>query len=143
VKRGGPIRAKRATPRRRDLSAAAIEDGWPVEFPGYVRELVLARDTPPGFGGPCCVICGTRITGLVHVHHVLFRGRGGDGRPSNGIATHGLCHDQKAHQAGRLALANGWARSQFAARPEVYSSPVLCARRGRIILDDDGGWRPE
>jgi hypothetical protein len=122
---------------------------WPVEFSSLVRELVIARDTPPGMGRPFCVVCGGPVTAaVVHIHHVLFRGRGGDGRPSNGIVVHGDgqgegCHMSRIHHASRTAGANGWARSRHADKPGVYRAPVRCARRGWIVLDDQGGWRPD
>lgn len=119
---------------------------WPAEFSPAVRAEVIARDTPPGFGRPCCVVCGEPVTGaVVHVHHLLLKSRGGDGRPSNGIVVHGAeqaegCHITKIHDHGTEAAAHGWMRSRHARDP--YSLPVLCARRGWICLDDQGEWWP-
>ena len=120
---------------------------WKVNFTPDVRELIIWRDRPLGAGLPWCVPCGEPIRGVVHVHHILFRGRGGDGRPSNGIATHGEgdgegCHKRKIHDDSTTAGASGWARSQHTSRPGVYLLPILCAYRGWIVLDNEGGWRP-
>lgn len=127
--------------------------GWPAEFSPAVRAEVIARDTPPGMGRPCCVVCGEPVTGaVVHVHHLLYKSRGGDGRPSNGIVVHGdgqagSCHIARIHREATLAAAvGGWARSRHARDP--YALPVRCARRGWIVLLDepgDGGllWRKE
>jgi hypothetical protein len=123
-----------------------LDRGWPVEFSAAVRAQIIGRDTPPGLGRPVCVVCGEPITAAhVEVHHILFRGRGGDGRPSNGIAVHSEgqgdgCHIIRIHKDSATAGANGWARSRHAPYPRVYRAPLLCAWRGWIVLDDAGGW---
>lgn len=129
------------------------EDGWPREFTarlpgGYtVREAVVARDTPLGMGRPRCAWCGNMIRGVAHAHHLYFRGRLGDGRPSNGVS---LCPDEAGgchagstgvHTLGVLAAGRGFARPGGWPRPEAYAAPLRCAWRGWIVLDDDGGWR--
>jgi hypothetical protein len=119
---------------------------WPKEFAPTVRELVIARDTPPGMGRPCCTVCGEPVTGaVIHVHHILYLSRLGNGRPSNGTVVHGEgqgdgCHITRIHHDGTTAAAVGWARSRHARKPRIYRSPILCAWRGWICLDDDGGW---
>jgi hypothetical protein len=152
---------------------------WPKEFSDAVRDLIIARDTPPREARPRCTICGDPVTGrVIHVHHLLYVGRGGQGRPDNGTVVHGEeqaggCHITKIHRetrngytcdacgwktakwAGRCfsckqwgtvegdtptAAAMGWARSRHARRPGVYRTPLLCAWRGWIVLDLDGGW---
>lgn len=118
---------------------------WPKEFTPAVRELIAARDTPPGWGRPACTVCGQPVTGAVEVHHLLYKSRGGDGRPSNGAVVHGEgqaggCHIQRIHDDGMVAAAAGWARSRHARDP--YALPVRCAWRGLITLDDLGGWWP-
>ncbi len=128
--------------------AAEREDieTWPVNFSAWTRELIIARDTPAGLGRPLCTVCGQPVTGrVIHIHHVLTRERRGRGRPSNGIVVHGEeqaggCHITRIHKQGAAAQANGWLRSRHAAKPGVYASPVLCAWRGLVVLDDAGGW---
>lgn len=125
---------------------------WRAEFSAVVRAEVIARDTPPGMGRPFCVPCGEPVTGgVVHVHHLLYKSRGGDGRPSNGIVVHGDgqaagCHRTAIHDHGTDAAMLGWARSRHARDP--YGLPVHCARRGWIVLLDEPGadgllWRTE
>jgi hypothetical protein len=113
---------------------------------GYtVREMVIARDTPPGWGRPVCVACGKPVTDqVVHVHHRLYKSRGGDGRPANGIVVHGdgqagSCHRAKIHDQGTVAASSGLAISRHQADP--YATPLLCPWRGLILLDNEGSWR--
>jgi hypothetical protein len=120
---------------------------WAREFSPYVRDLIVGRDRPLGAGLPWCVACGEPVRGVVHVHHILFKGRGGDGRPSNGIVVHGEgegegCHKTRIHDNARTAQSIGLARSQHSHPEAVYRLPLMCAYRGWIILDDVGGWRP-
>jgi hypothetical protein len=124
---------------------------WPADFTPAVREVIIARDTPPGMGRPRCMVCGEPVTAMVvHVHHLLFKSRGGDGRPSNGIVVHGEgqgpgCHKTRIHDDSKTAAAQGWARSRHAPVPRVYRAPVLCGWRGWIVLLDRPGragyWR--
>jgi Rubredoxin metal binding domain len=154
---------------------------WPKDFAPDIRKLIEARDTPPGGGRPRCTICGERVTGtVIHIHHLLYVGRGGLGRPDNGTVVHGEeqadgCHVTRIHREARhgyqceacgwktakwrgrcgqcqawgtvegdspTAAALGWARSRHAPRPAVYHTPLLCAWRGWIVLELDGGWHP-
>ena len=127
---------------------------WPKEFTGIVAgvtvaELAVIRDTPPGMGLPWCAVCGEPIrpAGL-HVHHILYKSRMGDGRAANALPVHDGCHAARIHDDGTTAAAMGWARSRHAPRPQVYRYPLLCAVRGWIVLldkpDDGTGlwWRP-
>jgi hypothetical protein len=118
---------------------------WPAGFSDATRGLIIIRETPPGTGRPWCVVCGEPITAaVVHIHHRRYLSRGGDGRPSNGIAVHGEgqgpgCHRTRIHDDGATAGANGWAISRHAPAA-AYQMPLLCARRGWIVLGDGGGW---
>lgn len=114
---------------------------------GYtVREFITGRDTPPGTGRPRCAWCGAWITGPPDVHHLLYRGQLGDGRPSNGISLcppgaggcHAVLHDREPAQA----QARGFQRHGGWPVPECYAAPLRCFWRGWIVLDDAGGWRP-
>lgn len=129
---------------------------WPrVEFGPAERELIIARDIPLGEAWPLCWACGEPITSwLVHIHHVLYRSRQGDGRPSNGIPVHdmlqpGNCHKTLVHDRARAAAEqDGWVRSRYARKPDVYRSPIRCPRRGWVVLLDEPDevtglyWRP-
>jgi hypothetical protein len=123
-----------------------VAEPWPaLEFSDDVRALVAWRDRPAGAGVPWCVVCGEPIRGVVHIHHRRYLSRGGDGRPSNGIAVHGEgqgdgCHITRIHKDGTTAGAQGWAISRHAP-PLAYRMPLLCAYRGWIVLNDLGGWR--
>lgn len=165
---------------RAPAMTTAARIAWPPQFDATgARDLIIARDTPPGAPRPRCFVCGDPVTGaVIHVHHLLYLGRGGDGRPSNGGVVHGeeqasgchitaihrppnsgfrcrVCSWQTAKWRGRcgqcqawgtvegdspLAAAQGWTRSRHARRPRVYRTPLLCAVRGWIVLDDAGGW---
>jgi hypothetical protein len=130
---------------------------WRKEFDtmldGYeVREHIKARDTPPGRSWPACFVCGESVR-VVHVHHLLPKGRMGDGRPSNGGVVHPIgdgpgCHINEIHEPkragqGKVIAANGWLRPGGARRPRVYRMPLLCAWRGWIVLlDGPPWWRP-
>lgn len=64
------------------LAADRGED-WPVAFPPWVREVIIGRDTPPGWGHPACLACGQPVN-HVDIHHLLAGGMGGSqgrGRP--------------------------------------------------------------
>ena len=128
---------------------------WHREFDtrldGYeVRDHIAARDTPPGRGWAACFVCGETVGRAFDVHHLLPKGRMGDGRPSNGAVVHSLgdgagCHITAIHepkQAGQglIIAANGWLRPGGARKPRVYRMPLLCAWRGWIVLLDGPPW---
>jgi hypothetical protein len=97
---------------------------WPDDFPPHVREMISARDRPTGAGVPWCVVCGEPIRGDLHIHHRLYLGRGGDGRPSNGIAVCAEgqgngCHITAIHRepkAGYRCGACGWKTAAWRGR---------------------------
>jgi HNH endonuclease len=83
--------------------AAACEDD---ETPEWLRRKVLARD------GHRCQACGAfgsgqTGSGTLHVHHIVYRSRGGLTREDNLVATcpacHGLIHEGKLLATGRAA----------------------------------------
>lgn len=119
---------------------------WPVQFSGEIRAMARALATPPKLGTAMCAVCGGPLSRIVHVHHILPRQSGGDGRPSNALACHPEheppgCHILRVHRRGKTAMTAGWLRSKYAARPGVYASPVWFAwRREWLVLDDDGGF---
>jgi len=116
---------------------------WAAAFSDTSRDLIIGRDTPLGETWPRCVVCGFPVVltaDLYAVHHRRYLSRGGDGRPANGIVVHEHCHMQAIHGDGRTAAAQGWAISRHARR-SAYYAPLLCAFRGWIALDDDGGFR--
>jgi hypothetical protein len=131
-------------PRRGQDNGPRVTREWAVEFSAAVREMITGRDRPMGAGLAWCVVCGEPIRGRVAIHHRRYKGRGGDGRPSNGIAVHDLmqgeeCHHTRIHGDSVTAGANGWAISRHAPLA-AYRMPLLCAYRGWIVLDDSGGW---
>lgn len=130
------------------LEAADPGRVWPVRFTPAVRDMIIARDAVAGADSvPLCFACGQPIRMTVEIHH--RRGKNpGDGRPSNGIATHGRleaaqCHHTRIHGQVAAARANRWILSNYTG-PGVpgYTDAVWCAWRGWIRLDDAGGWAP-
>jgi hypothetical protein len=98
---------------------------WPKEFTDPVREMIIARETPPGAARPRCTVCGEPVTGaVIHIHHLLYLGRGGDGRPSNGTVVHGEeqadgCHVTRIHRETRNGFrceACGWKTAKWTGR---------------------------
>lgn len=124
---------------------AGPEGPWRVEFAPGVRLLIRDRDSRP-VGYLRCTVCGERINGRHIIHHRKSAGAGPDtGRPSNGITVCGLdnktgCHG-RIHQHPAEARANGWIISRHLARGAGYDTPLLCAWRGWIVLDDEGGYK--
>jgi hypothetical protein len=140
---------------------------WPVAFPPWVREVIIGRDTPPGWGRPACMVCGQPVY-HIDIHHLLAGGMGGSqgrGRPSNGAVVHPEgegqgCHVMLIHRQGRAARDNGWLRSRHVPKPGVYALPVNTWWRNPhvarpaadrpyyvVFLDEPGEqgrwWRPE
>lgn len=113
------------------MTAGRGGDDWPVAFPPWVREVIIGRDTPPGWGLPACMACGQPVR-HVDIHHLLPGGLGGSqgrGRPSNGAVVHPEgegrgCHVLLIHRQGRTARDNGWLRSRLVPKPDVYARPV-------------------
>jgi hypothetical protein len=126
------------------------DDGtWPRNFSPAARDEIRARETPPGMGTPRCFVCGEAIVYDLVIHHRLRAdaGAGGDGRISNGIAVHGRleagqCHHARIHDDTGPARDAMWLISRHARLPDAYQAPVRCARRGWIVLDNEGGWQP-
>ncbi|PJM79984.1 HNH endonuclease [Bifidobacterium scaligerum] len=107
-----------------------------------VRRLVLARD------GYRCVACGRSVDGVwsgysIHHRHLRSHPFPGLHSPSNLITLCGSgttgCHGE-AHQNRVLAQRMGWIIPMWNEHPE--SSPVRDARRGWMLLDDEGHATP-
>jgi HNH endonuclease len=125
--------------------AAACEHD---ETPEWLRRKVLARD------GHRCQACGTFGSGqtgssTLHVHHIVYRSRGGLTREDNLIATcpgcHGLIHEGKLFATGLAAdgieFRNRFGEPLVTAGERTISLPkpvlrLLCQER------EDGGGRP-
>lgn len=91
-----------------------------------------------------CMRCGGFVWELAghSVHHRLPRGQGGSNRLSNlillcGSATTG-CHGYiESHRGEAYDPHQGWLVRRDV---DPATVPILCARRGLILLDNDGGW---
>lgn len=135
LSRRTPLRAKLRPPTRR-------RDTGPTQA---VRAWVIVRDQGR------CMRCGTDLvtdvpTPVYEIQHRLPRGMGGTSSPaankhSNLIllgGAHGCgCHAWVEQHRGE-AYDNGWLVRRW---QNPLTVPVLCARRGLILLDDNGEWR--
>lgn len=90
-----------------------------------------------------CVRCGGFVWKLAghSIQHRIPRGRGGSNRLSNlvllcGSATTG-CHGWVESHRGE-SYRHGWL---VRTDEDPAKVPVLCARRGLILLDNSGEWR--
>ena len=117
---------------------------WKVLQPGGPGTDPLAGPAPRR--GPT-LVCAMRGTdpGVSTCITFCSGGAAGTAAPRTGCA-HGEgdgegCHKRKIHDdSTRLARAGG--PGPRAPRPGVYLLPILCAWRGWIVLDNEGGWRP-
>lgn len=100
-----------------------------------VRGIVRERS-----GGQCeFAYC---LSEAIHVHHRRPRGDGGDprpetNRPSNLVhlcLDHHLWVESYREEAGALGLLMPWETKRPAGVP-------VALRHGRVLLDDEGGWR--
>ncbi|MDR3314315.1 MAG: HNH endonuclease, partial [Oscillospiraceae bacterium] len=83
------------------------------------RRLVYARD------GHSCALC--ERTEVIHIHHILPRGRGGSNAPENLICLCPTCH---AIAHGEYVLANQFPFDKETAEDAIYYYMELLAGGG-------------
>ena len=118
-----------------DLTAEMVLcDAVSDETPASLRRKILARD------GHCCVHCGQKNAGELHVHHVTFREHGGRTEPKN-LATlcrhcHALVHEKLLGIAGEaphaLAFTDKDGNPVVGPRPADWADAVKGVRIVRI-----------
>ena len=121
-----PIRARRATPRRRQAPR------WTSEQWSEATQVLLARDHGR------CPVCGHLLTDRAERHHRQRRRDGGD-RYANLLLLHAACHAE-AHAHPVRARDAGWIVAAY--EPDPAAVPVrFSGTDPRWLLDDSGGRR--
>lgn len=78
------------------ISGEEYQEGEQLGF-WNVREYVLFRDNHT------CQLCkGRSKNKVLHVHHIVFKSKGGTDKPSNLITLCGDCHTNKNHKEGNI-----------------------------------------
>lgn len=125
--KGQAIRAKRATPRRRDRSDPDHGQPW-----AEVRLVIFGR----ALGR--CEICGTGLTMVsMEAHHRRTRKVGPD-CVGNALALCRSCHHDEVHGQPEVAMDLGWIVSRHADAP--CQRPVEIRGRGLVVLTCGGAY---
>lgn len=114
------------TRRRRDTGPTRATRAW-----------LIVRDAC------CCVRCGLeQMPGDYEIHHRLPRGMGGTSKSATNKHSNLLllCRDCHAWiEANRAeAYVFGWLVRRW---QDPLDTPVMCKRRGLILLDNNGEWK--